>query len=182
MVDWISFVLPGDWGSILLPDRPLAEIFLRGTAIYLFTFAVLRKVLKRESGTVGITDLIVIVFIADAAQNAMAGGYRSVPDGMALISVLVFWAYTLDRLAYRFPAIEKLVKPQPLPLIKDGRVLLKNMRKEFVTERELQGQLRLQGIDDISKVKEAYMESDGRISVIERRGRQRRPRKQQKVL
>jgi len=66
-------------------------------------FLLLRLVLKRQSGNMGVTDLLVIVLIADAAQNAMASDYKSVPDGLLLVSTIVFWSYALDWLSYHFP-------------------------------------------------------------------------------
>jgi uncharacterized membrane protein YcaP (DUF421 family) len=156
-----------DWRSVFVPDTALLEIVVRGSLIYVGAFLLLRVLLKREAGTLSVTDLIVVVFLADAAQNAMSANYHSVPDGLVLMSVIVLWAYGLDRLAYHFPQFERLLKPPALPLIKDGRMIRQNMRREFITGEELMGQLRLQGIDDIAEVKRAYMESDGRISVIE---------------
>jgi uncharacterized membrane protein YcaP (DUF421 family) len=108
----------------------------------------------------------VVVLIADAAQNAMADDYRSVPDGVLLVAVILFWAWFLDWLSFRSPRLERLLKPGKLPLVRDGRRLRQNMAKELITEEELDTQLRLQGIEDVARVKVAYMESDGRISVI----------------
>ena len=70
-----------NWHDVFVPDTPLLEIFVRGTIVYLAIFALLRFVLTRQSGNLGVTDLLVIVLIADAAQNAMASEYKSVPDG-----------------------------------------------------------------------------------------------------
>lgn len=126
----------------------------------------LRIVLKRQSGAVGITDLLVIVLLADAAQNAMAGTYESVPEGIVLVMTIIFWAFALDWLGYRVPRIQHFVHPKPLPLVQDGNLLRQNMRREFITEDELMSQIRLQGLADVPEVKAAYMESDGRISVI----------------
>ncbi len=159
-----------DWAKTFLPETPLLEIFLRGTITYLALFVLLRVVLKRESGGMGITDLLVVVLIADAAQNAMADDYTSIPDGILLVATIIFWSYALNWLGYRFPRIERYVHPQPLPLIKNGRLLHRQMREELVTEEELRSQLRLQGVDDPATVQAAYMEGDGRISVIERDG------------
>jgi uncharacterized membrane protein YcaP (DUF421 family) len=160
-----------DWAKTFVPDTPLLEIFLRGTVVYLALFVLLRVVLKRESGGVSITDLLVIVLIADAAQNAMADDYSSIPDGILLVATLIFWSYALDWLAYHFPWIERLIHPRPLPLIKDGRVLRDRLREELITESELASQLRLQGVEDPAEVKAAYMEPDGGVSVIERNGK-----------
>ena len=168
MTDWINWLFGVDWKNTFLPRTPLLEIVLRGSAVYLALFALLRLVLKREAGAVGITDLLVVVLLADAAQNAMAGDYRSVPDGIILVATIVFWAWALNWIGYRVPSIQRFVHPAPLPLVRDGRVLRQNLQEELITEDELLSQLRLQGIEDLAKVKSAYMEGDGRISVIER--------------
>lgn len=165
-MDWLVEV---DWKVLLVPETSLLEIFIRGTAVYLVLFVLLRAVLKRESGAVGITDLLVLVLIADAAQNAMADEYSSLPEGLVLVAVIVFWAYTLDWLGFRFPRVERFVKPPRLPLVRDHRLLEENMAKELVTEEELRSQLRLQGVDDLDEVRVAYMEPDGRISVLRER-------------
>lgn len=155
-----------DWGEVLRFDTPVLEIAARGSAVYLFLFLLLRLVLKRQSGSLGVTDLLVLVLIADAAQNAMADDYRSVPDGLVLVSVIVFWAWFLDWLGFHVPFMERLLKPRKLPLVRDGRVLVANLRRELVTREELHSQLREQGVDDIGKVRAAFMEPNGQISVI----------------
>lgn len=158
-----------DWHKMFAPDTPLLEIFIRGTVVYLALFALLRFVVKREVGTVGIADLLVIVVIADAAQNAMAGEYTSVTDGVLLIGTIVGWNLALDGLAYRFPTMRRIIEPRPLELVRHGRMNRRNMRRALITEDELMSQLRLQGVDDVADVARSCMESDGRISVIERK-------------
>jgi uncharacterized membrane protein YcaP (DUF421 family) len=162
----MEYLFAVDWQGAFVPDTPLLEIVLRGSIVYLAIFLMLRFVLRRESGTIGIGDLLVVVLLADAAQNAMAADYRSIPDGILLVAVIIGWNYALQRLAYHFPRFRAFVDPPPLPLIKNGQMLRRNMRRELITEDELRGQMRLQGVDDLSRVKAAYMESDGRISVI----------------
>jgi uncharacterized membrane protein YcaP (DUF421 family) len=158
-----------DWKSLFSIDIPLFEIILRGSVMYISLFILLRVVLKRQAGSLGMTDLLLIVLIADASQNAMAGEYRSIPSGIVLVSTIIFWSYTFDWLSYRFPWFNRLTEPPPLPLIKDGKMLRKNMRRELITQEDLMSQLREQGLDDVGKVKEAYMESDGHISVVQQK-------------
>lgn len=166
-------ILGLDWRSLFAPSLPLGEIVLRGTVVYLALFTLLRVVLKREAGTVSMADLLMVVLIADAAQNAMASDYKSITDGLLLVSTIVFWNYMLDFLGHRSPRFRRLVEPPPLLIVKDGQMQLKNMRKELITEDELMGKLRERGIKNIADVDEAYVESDGQISVIPRAGSDR---------
>ena len=160
---WLSNI---NWHNLIVPDVSPIEIFLRGSTVYIGTFIILRVVLKRESGGFSTTDLIVIVFIADAAQNAMAGSYQSVPDGLVLISTLVFWAWFFDWAAYHVPRIERWMIPPPLPLVKDGVLLRRNLHHEYVTISELLTKLREQGFENVEDVRLAYLEGDGRISIL----------------
>jgi uncharacterized membrane protein YcaP (DUF421 family) len=157
-----------DWAGLFTPSVPLLETLVRGSIVYFAVFLLLRFVLRREAGTLGIADLLVVVLIADAAQNAMAAEYRSITDGVLLVGTIVLCAYLMDWLAYRSPFFDRLVHAPPRPLVRRGRMLPRNMRQELITEEELRGYLRLHGIADIGEVEEARLESDGRISVVKR--------------
>lgn len=162
-----------DWRAVFTPTLNVAEIFLRGTAIYLFLFFVLR-LLRREAGALGISDFLVVVLIADAAQNAMASDYKSITEGILLVSTIVFWDYFLDWLGYRFPLMQRLLRPAPLLLIKDGQLQRRNLKEEMITQEELLGQLREQGVESMKEVRKCYLEADGHVSVItsETKGKQ----------
>ncbi|HEY3473683.1 MAG TPA: YetF domain-containing protein [Anaerolineales bacterium] len=155
-----------DWASIFILDVPLFEIILRGSVMYIALFVLLRVVLKRQTGSLRMSDLLLITLIADASQNAMAAEYRSLPAGLILVSTILFWSYSFDWLGFQFVWFRKLTEPPPLPLIKDGKLLRKNMRRELITEDELKSQIREQGLEDWEQVKEAFMESDGHISIL----------------
>ena len=158
-----------DLGSILLPDTPLLEIFIRGTLTYLVLFSILRLTLNRASSAIGATDLLVIVLIADAAQNAMAGDYTSWSDGMLLVATIVGWAYALDWLAYRYPkTLGRFVHPEPRVLVRGGSKVQQNLDRELISHEELMTQLRLQGVADISDVEYAAVEGNGEVSVIKK--------------
>lgn len=155
-----------DWLGVFRPETPLLEIFLRGTFVYLALVLMLRFVLRRESGSMAISDLLVIVLLADAAQNAMAGDYTTVTDGLLLVATIIFWAYSLDWLSYRWRPLQRVLRPRARLLVKDGAIIRPNLRKEFITEDELMAALREQGVPAVDEVQAAYIEADGRISVI----------------
>lgn len=156
-----------DWRAVFVPTLSVAEMVLRGTLVYLLLFAFLR-LLRRQAGALGVSDLLVVVLIADAAQNAMASEYKSITEGAVLVATIAGWDYLLDWLGYRFPRLERVLRPKALPLIRNGRMLRQNMRQEMVTEEELMSQLRQQGVADVAEVKTCCLEGDGRISVITR--------------
>lgn len=170
-----------DWAEFFIPTHSLAEIVVRGTFMYLSLFLILRFLLQRQSSAIGLADLLVVVLIADAAQDALAKGYKSVTEGVVLVLTIVFWDFALDWLGYRFKSLAWLTRRPPLPLVEDGRMLLRNMRREMITKEELLGQIREQGLDGIDKVKKAYLEGNGEISVIAHEGRAERPSKKKQA-
>lgn len=142
------------------------ELFARGTLMYWFLLLIFRFVLRRDTGSFGVADILLVVIIADASQNAMSGGYETVAEGFILVGTLVFWNYALDWASFRWEAIHKLTEPDPLPLVKDGQMLMRNLRKEFLTAADVEAQLRQAGVDDVGKVRAAFLEGDGKLSVL----------------
>jgi uncharacterized membrane protein YcaP (DUF421 family) len=154
------------WGDLFIPTVPLIETFIRGSVMYLALFALMRFILKRESGSLGITDLLVLVLLSEASQNALANNYHSITDGILLVSVIIFWSHALNWLGFKFPLFQKLIKPSKLLLIRNGRMLYENMKEELITEEELLTEMRTNGVSDIRDVAKAYMEGNGKVSII----------------
>ena len=157
-----------EWADLLIPTHSLAEIVLRGTVMYLALFLILRFLMLRQTSTIGIADILVIVVIADAAQNGFAKEYKSITEGVLLVLTIVFWDRLLNWLSYRFKGFEHLLAPAPLVLIESGRMNRRNMRKELITEEELRSQMRQQGVSDFADVQKACLEANGEISVVKK--------------
>lgn len=157
-----------NWSELFLPAHPF-EMMLRGTVTYLSLFLLMRFVLKREAGSIGTADLLMIVVIADAAQNALAGKYESITDGVILVVTIIFWNYAIDFAIFHSPFMRRLLQDKPLLLVKNGQMFHRNMRKELITKEELITELREHGIEDVAEVKEARIEEDGHISVIKKK-------------
>ena len=157
-----------DWRLLFVPDKPLLQVMVRGTVIYVVIFFLVRAIPNRQVGGVGMNDLLLIVLIASAATNALAGDYKSITSGVVLIVTIIFWSYLFNWAGHRFPVLHRLFHPTPKPLIKDGEIQHDNMQRELITEEELIGKLRRQGMTEVEGVKEAYVETDGQISVVRR--------------
>jgi uncharacterized membrane protein YcaP (DUF421 family) len=136
--------------------------------MYLFLFLMFRVVIKRRIGAVGMADILVLVIVADAAQNGMAGEYRTVTEGCILVGTIIGWDVFIDWLAFTFPRVQTVLEPPPLPLIQNGQILWRNLRKELVSELELMTKLREHGVEDPREVARAYMEPNGTVTVIKK--------------
>ena len=147
------------------------ELIVRGTAVYWFLYVLFRFVLRRDVGSMAMADVLLVVLIADAAQNAMAGEYKSITDGCVLVATIAFWNYLLDWASYRFVAVRRIVEPPPLLLVDDGRLILPHLRRQLVSVEELRAKMRENGIERWEEVHKAYMEPDGEISVLRRESR-----------
>ena len=130
---------------------PPLELMLRGTLLYWFLIIVLRFIQRR-----------------DAAQNGMIGGATSVTDGMVLIGTLGFWSHLPDYASFQFPLIQRFTSAPRLWLVREGKMLRRNMRREFITDDELKAKIRHERVEDIASVKRMYLEADGEMSLIRR--------------
>lgn len=164
-MSWIEGI---DLAELFGLSMPFFEIVLRGSAVYWFLFIIFRFLIRRDVGAIGLADMLIIVLVADASQNAMAGEYTSVTDGLVLIATLIGWDFLLDWLAFRFRLFRHFAEPSSLLLVLNGRLLSKNMRRELITEEELWSMLRQSGVQHLAQVKAAYLEPDGNLSLITR--------------
>lgn len=158
-------LLPDQWAGVFGLDTAVLEVVARGSALYFGILVLMRLMPRRTGGELATMDLIFVVLVAEAAAHSM-GDYGSVADGFVLIATLMGWNYLINVLSYRVPFIESLVSSPPLQVVRNGALLRRNMRREFLTEAELMSHLREQGVDDVSKVKAAYVEGEGKIAVV----------------
>lgn len=159
-----------DWASMVEVSTPVLELVLRGTVMYLVLLLLMRIVGQRESGGLGLTDVLVVVLAANAASAGFTGDADSLTEGFVLVGTILFWSVAVDAAAYRWPRLAAIVKARPRLLIDDGRLNRRTMRREFMSEEEVRSQLRLHGIEDPDEVHRAYLEPNGMISIIRRDG------------
>jgi uncharacterized membrane protein YcaP (DUF421 family) len=160
-----------NWHQMFVPSGSLLELVVRGSLMYVLILAGFR-LFRREAGSLSVSDLLVVVLIADAAQNGMAGEYKSLTEGAIVVATIFAWNYALDWLAYRSRFVYWLLHPPSLLLIQNGHIQYRNLRSELITKADLMQQLREQGVEDIGSVKKCFLESDGKMSVIRENGDQ----------
>lgn len=155
-----------DWAALFEPRHSLLELVLRGTLMYWVVLVLLRLDLRRQIGGIAMPDILVVVLIAEIAGSGIAAGYESIGEGAVLVATVLFWSFALEWLQFRFPAVERLLRDRKLKLVEHGRMMRRNMRIELVTPEELMSALREQGVEDCAEVSAAYLEANGKISVI----------------
>ena len=143
-----------------------AELFVRATAVYLFLFLMFRFVVRRDAHALGVADVVFVVIVSEGAQNALTGDSRSIGDGMLIVTVLIGWSLLLDWLGYRFEFARRIVEPPPVRIIFRGRPVGRSMRREFISQTELERLLRENEVEDIQEVESAYLEADGKFTVV----------------
>ncbi len=150
---------------------PLAEIVLRTVVVYVAVFALLRLAGKRELGQMSVSDLVVILVIANAVQNSLNGGDTSLVGGLVAAATLVAMNILFDRVGRRVPFLSRFVNDQPTLLMKDGKLVPENLEREDISREDIEMVAREHGIAALDGVSTAILEVDGSISVIPTEGR-----------
>lgn len=161
---------------------PWWQIVLRSMVVYVALFVGLRVMGKRQLGQMTIFDLVVILLIANAVQNAMVGPDTSLEGGILAAVVLLAINFVISRVRLVNPRAERLLEGTPTMLIRDGRYLAPNLRKEGVDRDEVESALREHGLSTAAEARVAYLEPDGSISIIPMTERVLRSRKRVRQL
>jgi uncharacterized membrane protein YcaP (DUF421 family) len=145
---------------------PVGQILIRCLIVYFFVLAGLRLTGKREVGQMTPFDLVLILLISNAVQNAMVGPDNSLTGGLIAAAVLLLVNLVLGRLAPRSRALSSLLKGHATLLVNRGVILEAHCRREGVTTEDLMAALREHGIAHLDDVRLAVLEVDGSISVL----------------
>jgi uncharacterized membrane protein YcaP (DUF421 family) len=148
--------------------RVLGEIAIRAALVYLALVLLLRLAGKRELGQLNLFDLIVILLIANAVQNAMVGPDTSLTGGLVAAATVVGLNAVVDRLSTRVGWLGRELIGSPTLLVNDGKLIEEYVRREGLTADVVEMALREHGVAQVSDAQMAVLETDGTISVIPR--------------
>jgi uncharacterized membrane protein YcaP (DUF421 family) len=156
---------------------PAWQIVVRTVVIYLAVFIGLRLTGKRELGQMTIFDLVVILLIANAVQNAMVGPDVSLTGGVIAAVALLAANWVLAQLRLRSRYWGRLLEGTPTVLIEDGEFVAPHLRREGLDRAEVEMAMREHGVESVRDVKLAILEVDGSISIVPQESRVLRTRK-----
>lgn len=149
---------------------PWPQLVLRAVLVYVFLLIGLRVSGRRQFAQVTPFDLILLLIISNAVQNAMNGGDNSFTAGAILAATLIVCNWLMGLAAVRWKWLETLVDGKPTVLLRDGKINHANMDREQITHAELMAALRNSGCRRVADVEYAVLEASGRISVVPRDG------------
>jgi len=135
-------------------------------AVYLFIVIAIRLFGKKELAQLSVVDLVFILLISNAVQNAMVGPNATLLGGLVAASTLFMVNYLLKYLQYRYPRFGKMVQGEATMLIYKGEILTSHLKRVKITRDELMEAIREHGIQTVEEVDLAILEVDGNISVL----------------
>ena len=154
------------WHTITHSDIGFLEKVLRTVIVYAFLLVGLRLGGKRELGMLNPFDLVVLLVLSNVLQNAIIGPDSSLLGGLVGAATLLVLNYLVVRFLFSHPRLDRYVEGRALELVKDGKILHKNMKRELITEDELRSRARIQGIDDLKTVRCARIEIGGALTFV----------------
>ena len=162
--------------------NPLIDIMIRSVSVYLFMLIAIRLSGKKEISQLSIVDLVLILLISNAVQNAMVGPDSSLVGGIVAAATLFVLNYLIKLLVYRFPKIGSIMEGEEVMLIYKGNVIEEALKKERISFKELESAVREHGVENYKEVDLAILELNGSISVISNNFTQHSSHKRQKAL
>jgi len=134
--------------------------------IYAFIVIAIRLFGKKELAQLSVVDMVFILLISNAVQNAMVGPDSTLSGGLVAASTLFFVNYTIKYLQYKFPKLGKIVEGDATMLIYKGKIIEAHLKNAKITYDELMEAVREHGVSSVSEVDLAILEVDGNVSVL----------------
>jgi uncharacterized membrane protein YcaP (DUF421 family) len=142
------------------------DIIVRASVMFFVMYMLLRLLGKRELSQVTPFELVLLIVMGDLVQQGITHNDLSMTGAALAISTIAFWALSLSWLTYLSPRAERMLEGVPRVLVRDGKLVAANMRRDRITLAELEIEMRLAGIAHIAKVGWAILEPNGKISFI----------------
>ena len=147
---------------------PWWEFMLRAVVVYAVVLGMVRLSGKRALGQITPFDVLLIVLLGNAVQNALLGEDTSLAGGLLLAATLIAINYAVGWLVSRSRRMERLVEGEPVLVARDGKLLESVLRRELLTRADFDAALRQQGCRSIGEVELALLETNGHITIVPR--------------
>ena len=145
------------------------DIVIRAAVIFVFVYLLTRLLGRRELSTLEPFDLILLVVVGDLVQQGVTQNDESLTGALLAISTIGLLTVALSYVSFRFKRMRPILNGEPIVLVEDGEIIEANLRRQRLTREEIGAEARLEGIAAIEEVRWAILETNGRISFVEKR-------------
>lgn len=145
---------------------PAWQIVVRTAIVYTALFVGLRLMGKREMGQMTVFDLVLLLVISNAVQNAMVGQDTSITGGLIAAACLLLLNRLVAVLRLRSPRLRRAIEGVPTVLVSHGHFIEAGLHREGMDRSEVETALREHGVEGVEHVRLAVLEPDGSISVV----------------
>ena len=149
---------------------PWWEFILRAVVVYVVVLGMVRLSGKRPLGQITPFDVLLVVLLGNAVQNALLGTDTSLGGGLLLAATLILLNYGVGWLTTRNRRMERMIEGEPTVIARDGRLLEGVLRRELISRADFDAALRQQGGLRIEDVQIALLETTGHITILPRKG------------
>ncbi len=140
---------------------------LHASTVYVLLLLIFRIAGKRTLNEMTTFDLVLLLIISEAVQQAMLDYDNSMTNAFLVVVTLVGIDILLSVLKHRFPSFGRALEGRPILLVRDGALLERVCARERVDEDDVLSAARnLHGLEHMGQVKHAVLEASGKISVI----------------
>jgi uncharacterized membrane protein YcaP (DUF421 family) len=146
------------------------DLVIRATVVFFFIFLVMRITGRRELSTLEPFDLILLVVLGDLVQQGITQSDESVTGTLIVISTVALLSVGVSWVSFRFRRLRPVTEGEPIVLIRDGRPIERNLRRERITLDNIREEARAAQIESLSDLRWAILEDNGHISCIPRKG------------
>lgn len=159
-----------DWVSMLYQGWPgIARTIVVGGLAYLALIVSLRVSGKRTLAKLNAFDLVVTVALGSILASILLSEDVALAEGVTAFTLLIVLQYAVTFASVRSERIARLVRSEATLLVRNGELCREAMRRARVTETEVEGILRSNGVAGLDAVSAVFLESDGSFSVLKRK-------------
>lgn len=154
--------------NLLIPGVSIPEKIIRVLLVYVFLLVILRLVGRRQLAQMNEFDFVVLLVLSNTVQNAIIGNDNSLIGGLVGAAALIAANVLVNRFVFHHPRLARRLEGEPVFLIRGGKVLEANLRRQEISEDELLERIRSQGLSSFADCEQVVLETTGAISVLPR--------------
>jgi uncharacterized membrane protein YcaP (DUF421 family) len=144
------------------------DIVIRAAVVFAFIYLLMRMLGRRELSSMEPFDIILLVVIGDLVQQGVTQSDYSVTGALLAVSTIALLTVLVSWTSFRFRRLRPILAGEPIVLVEDGEVIERNLRRQRLTVEEVESEARIEQITSLADVRWAILETNGRISFVEK--------------